>query len=124
MAKMTKAQLVEVLRACCCVAAADGETSPDEMAHLQRLADDQGVGSASLTAMIDRAERDPDFYKQQFNILKDEPLVCLDSILELCMANGTIKESEFNVLKGLAEILEVNDEDFRKKLLDAKVANG
>ena len=116
---MTPAQRVEILRASCCVAAADGTTTAEEKSQLDKLADALGVGDASLTAMIERAERDSDFYKQQFGILKADPLECLDVLLESAVANGKIKESEFDVLKGLANQLEISEEDFRVKVAAA-----
>ena len=66
--RMTPTQRVEILRACCCIAGADGETTPDELAQIKQLAEAEGVGEASLNAMIERAEKDPDFFKQQFKI--------------------------------------------------------
>lgn len=113
---MTPTQRVEILRASCCVAGADGETTADELQHIKKLAEDVGVGQASLTAMMERAERDQEFYKQQFNILKADPLECLDVLLQVSIANGTLKESEFEVLKGLATQLEINEEDFRSRV--------
>lgn len=113
---MTPTQQVEILRASCCIAGADGETTPDEMEHLKRLAEGVGVGQASLNAMIERAEKDPEFYQQQFNVLKAEPMQCLDVLIQVTMANGAVKESEFEVLKGLANQLEISPDDFRGKL--------
>lgn len=113
---MTPAQRVEILRASCCIAGADGETTEDEMQQLQKLADSLGVGDASLGAMISRAESDPEFFKQQFNILKAEPLECLDVMLETLVANGSVKESEFEVLKGLANQLEISESDFTDRV--------
>ena len=113
---MTPAQRVEILRACCCIAGADGEATGAEREHLVQLADNLGVGDASLNAMIDRAEKDPDFYQQQFRILKDDPLECMDTMLKVLTANGSIKDSELTVLKGLAGILGISDEDFQAKV--------
>ena len=116
---MTPTQRVEILRASCCIAGADGETTPDELAHIKKLADNVGVGDASLNAMMERAERDPEFYKQQFNILKAEPLECLDVLLQVTLANGAVKESEFEVLKGLAMQLDISNEDFKARVTSA-----
>ncbi len=113
---MTPMQRVEILRASCCIAGADGETTSDEMAHLRSLADSVGVGDASLTAMIERAERDPEFFQQQFRVLKEEPLTCLEVLIQTTLANGSVKESEFEILKGLATMLNIGDEDFRQKV--------
>ena len=120
---MTPMQRVEILRASCCVAGADGEVTTDEMTHLRNLAHSVGVGEASLTAMIERAEQDHDFYKQQFRVLKEEPLVCLDVLIQSTLANGSVKESEFEVLKGLATMLDISDTDFRDKV-SAAVSTG
>ncbi len=113
---MTNLQKVEILRASCCVASADGETTPDERARLKSLADAMGVGDASLQAMIDRATRDPEFYKTQFGMLRDEPLKTLDILIESALANGQIKPSELEVLKKLADRLSISDSDFRERI--------
>ena len=114
--RMTPTQRVEILRACCCIAGADGETTPDELAQIKQLAEAEGVGEASLNAMIERAEKDPDFFKQQFKILKSEPLTCLDALLGTCIANGLFKKSEYRVLKGLAQQLEIDGAEFKAKV--------
>lgn len=89
------------------------------MTHIRKLANAVGVGEASLNAMMKRAETDPEFYKQQFKILKSDPLECLDVLIQVSLANGTLRESEFEVLKGLANQLEIQEEDFRIKITDA-----
>ena len=114
--RMTPTQRVEILRACCCIAGADGETTPYELAQIKQLAEAEGVGEASLNAMIERAEKDPDFFKQQFTILKSEPLICLDALLRTCIANGLFKKSEYRVLKGLAQQLEIDSSEFKAKV--------
>jgi uncharacterized tellurite resistance protein B-like protein len=113
---MTPTQRVEILRACCCVAGADGKTTAEELKHIKRLADSVGVGEASLNAMIARAERDSGFYRQQFNVLKADPLQCLDVLLKVATANGMVKESELEVLKGLAGQLDIGEQDFRSRV--------
>ncbi|MDG2012621.1 MAG: TerB family tellurite resistance protein [Pirellulaceae bacterium] len=116
---MTPTQRVEILRACCCVAGADGEITPDELELIRNLASAEGVGEASLTAMIERSEGDAEFYKQQFNILKEQPLFCLDVLLQVCIANGKVKKTEFHVLKGLAKQLDISSEDFEERVENA-----
>ncbi len=117
--EMTPTQQVELVRAACCIAAADGETSDDELALLKGIAHQfGGVGRASLEAMIDRAERDPEFHRKQFDILRAQPLRCLDVLLSITAANGEIKESEFDVLKKLATKLGVEDDEFRQKVTE------
>ena len=52
---------VAILRAACCVAGADGHTSDAEQRVVKRLADEAGVGDASLEAMIERFPKDLEF---------------------------------------------------------------
>ena len=113
---MTNLQRVEILRASCCIASADGEISEAELAQLKKLAHALGVGDASLNAMMSRAQRDPDFYKTQFGVLRDEPIMTVDILLESVLADGEVREAEFNILKALAERLGVSDEDFRERV--------
>lgn len=121
---MTNLQRVEILRASCCIAAADGDISDDELVQLRKLAHELGVGEASLTAMIERARRDPEFYKVQFGVLRDEPLQTLDTLLDCVLANHEVKESEFEVLKGLAVRLGIQTEDFKSRVKDALARRG
>ncbi len=117
--EITRAQQVELLRASCCIAGADGETTEGEFELLKQMAHKLGVGSASLDAMIDRAESDQEFYQQQFGILKENPLECLDYLIRVVVANGQIKESEFTVLRGLANKLDVSQGEFETRVTDA-----
>ena len=105
---ITPAQQVDILRAACCVAAADGDVCQDELVELKKMADALGVGQASMQAMIDRALSDPSFFERQFDILKSEPLACLDVLLGICKTNGVLKKSEFQILTGLAIQLEIS----------------
>ena len=98
---------VEVLRACCCVAGADGKCSGPEANLLQRMAKEIGVGQASLGAMIDRAENDKSFYEQHFKILKAEPSQALAILFQVAAADGVLVDEEVNILQGLANNLGV-----------------
>lgn len=105
---------VEILRACCCVAGADGQSCDAEKAILDRLAGEIGVGQASLNAMIERAETDPDFHRQQFDILKAEPKQALAILFQVAMADQTISDDEVEVLRKLAQNLNVPDDIFEQ----------
>ena len=63
---------VELLRAACCMAGLDGTIGDAELAIIQKLATDAGVGAASLKAMMDRAKSDPSYYEQQFRFLRGD----------------------------------------------------
>lgn len=110
---------VEVLRACCCVAGADGSCSESEMALLQRMAKEIGVGQASLQAMINRGESDKSFYEQHFQILKAEPSQALAILFEVAGADGVLVDEEVAMLGGLANNLGVPPEIFDKVKLAA-----
>ena len=112
--EMDPSTKVEVLRACCCVAGADGECSESEMALLQRMAKEIGVGQASLRAMIDRGVSDPAFYQQHFKILKADPSQALAILFQVAAADGTLPDAEVAVLNGLAENLDVPQEIFEE----------
>ena len=103
-------QKVEVLRAACCVAGINGNLSEPEKTLLDKIAKEVGVGEASLNAMIERAQTDHDFHKDQFQILKENPQQCLATVLEVAMADGDISENEKTVLHSLAANLEVPSE--------------
>ena len=111
---MTPMEKVEILRACCCVAGADGECTPEEVRLLQKLADQVGVGQASLTAMTQRSETDPDFYQQQFKILKTDPQQTMAVLMQTALANGRLIPEEQRVLRGLADNLGVPEDVFQR----------
>ena len=111
---------VEILRAACCVAGANGESSDAERQMLDRLARDAGVGLASLEAMISRACSDQNFCNEQFRVLKADPKDAVAALLEVAMADGTIEDSEAEILKILAGRLDVGDQVFDALLLKAR----
>ena len=104
---MTPAEKVEVLRACCCVAGADQNTGLGEKDLLDRLAREIGVGRASLNAMIARSENDPDFHRQQFQILKANPEKSMSILIEVAAVDGVISDNERSILHTLGENLEL-----------------
>ena len=119
---MTPAEKVELLRAACCVAGADQDAS-SEHAVLKKMADEIGVGKASLQAMINRSESDPDFHKQQFQILKAEPKQAMAVLLEVALADGQIVDSEIGVLQRLAFNLGI-EEQIVAELIDRARTHG
>lgn len=116
---ITNMQRIEIVRACCCVASADGSITSEERDHLRKLAESIGIGSASLNAMIDRAMRDKEFYRQQFGTLRDDPLVTLDILVEAARAAGPVTEPELKMLWGLASQLGISQQDFGQRIEQA-----
>ena len=112
-------QKVEVLRAACCVAGADGKTTDAERRVLDKLAADVGVGFASLTAMIEQAETDQTFYKEQFRVLKSDPKQTMQLLFGVAVVDGELRRDEAAVLKRLADQLDVNGATFDKWLDEA-----
>ena len=111
---MMPMEKVEVLRACCCVAGAGGQTAESERRVLEKLAHDVGVGRASLDAMIERGETDPDFYKEQFQVLKSNPAVAMSVLVQTAMSDGQVTEDELAVLQGLATNLGMEQQAFQQ----------
>ena len=104
---MTPLEQVALLRAACCVAGIDKEISAPEEAVIRRLASEVGVGKASLEAMMDRATRDQEFYKEQFRAFKSDPQQTMAGLLEVALADGPISDEEVGVLSELANRLEI-----------------
>jgi tellurite resistance protein len=111
---------VEVLRAACCVAGANGETTEAERELLNKLAKKTGVGLASLEAMVSRACEDDSFCNEQFRVLKAEPKEAMSILLEVAMSDGVIDESEESILKVFAKKLDVPADVFELLLNKAK----
>ena len=119
---MLPAQKVELLRAACCVAGANGKCTENEKKVLARLADTVGVGQASFDAMIGRAESDTNFAAEQFRYLKNDPQECMSVLLQTAMADGRIEPAELTVLKTLSANLEVPEDAFTQ-LVDRTRSN-
>ena len=94
---------VEILRAACCIAGADGEASEGELRLLKQLADQIGVGQASLDAMVDRSVRDPSFCNEQFQLLKTKPDKTLKILLKVAMSDRELEDAE-NKLEAITSI--------------------
>lgn len=109
---MTAMSQVEVLRAACCVAGGDGEVDSQERSFLTGLAERVGVGRASLEAMIQRSEEEPDFYKQQFRVLKDDPEATIELLFGVAATDGELEKSEVEMLKLFGRRLEISSERF------------
>lgn len=109
---MNPMQAVEVLRAACCVAGIDGEITTGELLMINQLAEQAGVGKASLEAMIARGETDPEFYKEQFRVLKDNPRKAMVSILKVATADHSLAKDESEVMRKLAKKLGISSESF------------
>lgn len=112
--KTTPMARVDLLRAACCVAGIDGNMGDPEFSVVNRLAQEVGVGQASLQAMIDRGVKDPNFHQEQFRVLKANPQQAMSVLLEVALADGTVSEGETNVLRSLSEKLNVPSDVFDK----------
>lgn len=100
---------VEILRAACCVAGLDGQISDGEAALLQRLANQAGVGSASLNAMQNRAKSDPQFYKEMFRILHTEADSTMKVLYCVAVADHELQPEEAAVLAHFAKLLGMDE---------------
>ena len=110
---MTAMAKVEVLRAACCVAGADGNVDESERKLIQELANKVGVGKASLEAMILRAETEPDFYKSQFLVLKTDPSSTMTTMFEIATDDRELEADELKLLKHFSERLGLSEEGFQ-----------
>ena len=111
---------VQVLRAACCVAGADGGTESAERKIVDMLAKEVGVGEASVDAMLQRAETEPEYYQDQFRVLKANPKDTMGLLFSVAIADKELEDSEVTVLKKLAAKLDVTDQQFDFWLSEAK----
>ena len=111
---------VEILRAACCVAGADNQIAPSESPLLARLAEEAGVGLASLEAMIERATQHEDFYREQFRVLSAEPKTTMTLLFRIAVADKHLDPQEVKVLRFLGSQLGVSAERFDRWLQQAK----
>jgi len=113
---------VDVLRAACCVAAADGEVGDAEAHVLQRIARKAGVGEASRKAMLEMALTSPKFLESQFRFLMRDSERAIKVLLIVAKADGDISESEKLMITEFANRLEVDEDRFEHLLRSAEQA--
>ena len=111
---------VQVLRAACCVAGADGLTDPAERKIVEMLAAEVGVGAASLEAMLQRAETEADYVKDQFRVLKANPKETMGTLFSVAVADKSLDDQELVTLQKLAAKLDVSDEQYGQWLVQAR----
>ena len=115
---------VQVLRAACCVAGADGLNEPAERSIIDMLAREVGVGEASIEAMLERASTEEDYVHDQFRVLKAEPKETMRLLFSVALSDKQLEDKEVEVLLGLAQKLEVTDEEFERLLAEAREIAG
>ena len=116
---MMPMEKVEILRACCCVTGAGGQTTEQERAMLEKMAKEVGVGKASLEAMIHRGESDPDFCQEQFRVLKSDPFQTMTVLVNAALTDGKLTDEETAILRRLSGNLGMTEEEFRDVLTKA-----
>ena len=109
---------VEILRAACCIAAIDNRVCARERSKLALLAEHAGVGTVSLNAMIARAESDPDFYQDQFSVLKTDPEATITALFTVACADGQIPSEQRIILRHFGDVLGLDEKRFNQ-ILDA-----
>ena len=115
---------VELLRAACCVAAAGGKVSPGEMIILRELVESAGVGEASFYAMIDRAAKEPGYYKEQLELLTGDAEAAITMLTRIAAADGQICSEERSMLQHFAEKLGMSSEQLHEILSAAESSIG
>ena len=109
---------VEILRAACCIAAADGEISDAERGFIARLATKAGVGRASREAMIEQGLTSPKFVESQFRFLLSNADRAIKVLMIVASADGAIGEAEEALVRNFAARLSI-DEGRLEQLLRA-----
>lgn len=115
---------VEILRAACCVAGLDGGVCQDELNILQQMANDIGVGQASLNAMINRAESDPNFYQELFKILSSDAEATIRTLFRVAVVDTDLNVNESVVLHDFSRRLGVAEDRYEALLKEAEQSIG
>lgn len=89
---------VELLRAACCVAAADGEISEKERENLASIAARLGVGAASLKAMTELALTDEKFRESQLRMLQSDPREAFATLYKIARLERELPQAERDML--------------------------
>ena len=117
---MSAMQDVEILRAACCVAGLDEQITDSERGMLKRLANHAGVGAVSLEAMIDRAVSDPDFYQEQFEMVRTDPDATMKALFCVAVADHELSTDERVILQHFATKLGMTPQRFDQLLAAAR----
>ncbi|MEL6329059.1 MAG: hypothetical protein AAFR38_05320 [Planctomycetota bacterium] len=100
---MDTMQQVELLRAACCIVAADGEVTPNEQTAIDRLADRCGAGAASVRAMLDLAASDPKFVDRQLKLVGADGEKIIRMLCKIAMIDGKVAPEEREMLDRFAD---------------------
>ncbi len=113
---------VDIVRAACCLAAIDGRIGQRELGVIRRLAAKVGLGEASLSAILDRARTDTDFYQQQFNVLQADAKTTVKLLFAVAVVDGQLRQEERILLHHFAMKLGMTQEEFDRILTAAEMA--
>lgn len=89
---------VELLRAACCIAGADGEISARERETLENMAERVGVGTASLRAMMDLAKTDKRFHSDQLEMVHSDPERSFETLYRVARLEREVPAEERELL--------------------------
>lgn len=89
---------VEILKAACCIAGADGEISQRERESLKKMADEIGVGAASLDAMMDLAITDEKFRGSQLRMVHKDPAGVFETLYRMARLDPDVPTPERKLL--------------------------
>jgi tellurite resistance protein len=109
---------LEILKAACCIAAADGEITEAEREAVQVLADRAGVGRASLAAMQQMAIDDPDFFEHYLGMLKEDADQAFKTLLRVAVVDQRFGTNERVLVQYFAGKMDLTPER-TNQLLDA-----
>lgn len=84
------------------------------------LAKEVGVGEASIEAMLERAATEEDYVQDQFRVLKAEPKEAMRLLFSVALSDKQLEDKEVEVLRRLAQKLDVADEEFDRLLAEAR----
>jgi tellurite resistance protein len=104
---MDTMQQVELLRAACCIAGADGRITDAEREAVDRLADHCGAGSASVNAMLDLAMNDPRFIDKQLKSVGDHGETIIRLLCKVAQLDGGVSPEERALLERFADKVEI-----------------
>ena len=105
---------VELLRAACCVAGADGQTVPSEREILTRIAADADLRNELLEYFIGRSETDRTFSDVQFRRGVSDSVATLEFLFAVAKADNRLTVGELNVLFRIAERLRLSEDQFAR----------
>jgi tellurite resistance protein len=107
-----------IVRAACCIAAADGDVTSEEEAALCKLA-----GGVDCKDLLKKALTSPAFLEEALECVAEDPEEAMKTLLVVAAADGMLSDGERLLINHFAARFQVNEEVLRRLRRGAEEGN-